>query len=61
VGGRSRGRDWLLCSHGLPVERMVHDLLHGDLLRVSAYLKTGMRAASPDEQEVQDGEGEEAA
>jgi hypothetical protein len=29
--------------------------------RISAYLKTGMRAASPDEQEVQDGEGEEAA
>jgi hypothetical protein len=31
------------------------------LLGLSAYLKTGMRAASPDEQEVQDGEGEEAA
>jgi hypothetical protein len=44
----------LECVPGLQFWRAALGLL-------GAYLKTGMRAASPDEQEVQDGEGEEAA
>ena len=43
------------------IARLISHLDNEAWLILSDYLKTGMRAACPAEQEVQDGEGKEAA